>query len=225
MRILLIEDDPETAAHVEAGLRKSGHGVDRVADGREALSLATLQCFDLMIVDRMLPGLDGLTLVKMIRAGGIGTPVLFLSTLAGIDDRVVGLDAGGDDYLVKPFALSELLARVNALSRRRLNAESPTVLRAGDLEMDLVKRTVTRAGQKIDLQAREFKLLEFLMRNAGKVVTRSMLLEQVWNFNFDPKTTVVETHISRLRNKVNKGFASELIVTVRGVGYCLGAPA
>jgi two-component system OmpR family response regulator len=225
MRILLIEDDPETAAHVEAGLSKSGHGVDRVADGREALSLATLQCFDLMIVDRMLPGLDGLMLVKMIRAGGIGTPVLFLSTLTGIDDRVVGLDAGGDDYLVKPFALAELLARVNALGRRPVAADSPTILRVGDLEMDLVKRSVIRAGQKIDLQAREFKLLEYLIRHAGKVVTRSMLLEQVWDFHFDPKTTVVETHISRLRNKVDKGFQSELILTVRGVGYCLGAPA
>ena len=183
------------------------------------------QHFDLMIVDRMLPGLDGLTLVKMIRAGEIGTPVLFLSALAGIDDKVVGLDAGGDDYLVKPFALAELLARVNALSRRPVAAKSPTILRAGDLKMDLVKRTVTRAGQKIDLQAREFELLEFLMRNAGKVITRSMLLEQVWDFHFDPKTTVVETHISRLRNKVDKSFPSELIVTIRGVGYCLSAPA
>ena len=225
LKILLIEDDPETAAHVEAGLSKGGHAVDRVADGREGLGLAMSQHFDLMIVDRMLPGLDGLTLVKMIRAGEIGTPVLFLSALAGIDDKVVGLDAGGDDYLVKPFALAELLARVNALSRRPVARGSPTILRAGDLKMDLVKRTVTRAGQKIDLQAREFELLEFLMRNAGKVITRSMLLEQVWDFHFDPKTTVVETHISRLRNKVDKSFPSELIVTIRGVGYCLSAPA
>jgi two-component system, OmpR family, response regulator len=176
-----------------------------------------------MIVDRMLPSIDGLTIVRTLRASGIKIPVLFLSTLGGIDDRVTGLDAGGDDYLTKPFAFSELAARVNALARRPALSQSETVLRVADLELDLIKREVTRAGQRIELQPREFKLLEYLMRHAGRVVTRTMLLEHVWDFHFDPQTNVVESHISRLRGKVDKGHA-ELIHTVRGAGYCLRAP-
>ena len=225
MKILLVEDDVETATYIATGLSKSGHVVERAADGREALASGTAGSFDVMIVDRMLPLLDGLSVLKTLRAAGVDTPVLVLSTLGGINDRVSGLDAGGDDYLVKPFALVELLARVHALGRRSPNLQSAMVLRVADLELDLVQRSATRAGQSIALQAREFKLLEFLMRHAGEVVTRSMLLEQVWEYNFDPKTTVVETHMSRLRNKIDKGFSRELIQTVRGAGYCLGAPA
>jgi len=187
------------------------------------LFLAINGGYDVMIVDRMLPGLDGLGIVKAARAANISTPALFLSTLGGIDDRVTGLNAGGDDYLVKPFAFAELLARVNALGRRpNLNAQA-TVLQVGDLKMDLLKRRVVRGGKPIDLQHREFRLLEYLMQNAGRVVTRTMLLEAVWDFHFDPQTTVVETHISRLRAKVDRGFDQELIRTVRGAGYCLRA--
>jgi two-component system OmpR family response regulator len=223
MKILLIEDDADTAAYVADGLREQAHVVDSVADGRDALSLAADERYELLIVDRMLPGLDGLAIVKTIRAGGVRTPVLFLSTLGGLDDRVTGLDAGGDDYLVKPFALSELAARVNALGRRPPLAAAETVLRAGDLEMDLLKRTVTRRGRPIDLQPREFRLLEYLLRNAGRVVTRTMLLEHVWDFHFDPRTTVVETHMSRLRAKVDRDFEVELVHTVRGHGYSISA--
>jgi two-component system OmpR family response regulator len=224
MKILLIEDDRETAAYIRRGLEELSHVVDVAPTGKEGLVLAASQPYEVMIVDRMLPGVDGLTIVRTIRATGVRTPVLFLSTLGGIDDRVSGLDAGGDDYLVKPFAFSELVARVNALARRPALAQAETVLRVADLEMDLIKRTVTRQGQRIELQPREFKLLEYLMRHAGRVVTRTMLLEQVWDFHFDPQTNVVETHISRLRSKVDKGFESELIHTVRGAGYCLRAP-
>jgi two-component system OmpR family response regulator len=224
MKILLIEDDSETAAYLMGGLREHGHVVDRAADGREGLFMATTGPYDVLIVDRMLPGFDGLSLVKVARAANVRTPVLFLTTLAGIDDRVRGLDAGGDDYLVKPFAFSELLARVHALGRRPPLSDSPTLLRVGDLELDLQRRAAARAGRRIDLQPKEFRLLEYLMRHAGQVVTRTMLLEQVWDFHFDPKTSVVETHISRLRSKVDKGFALELIHTARGAGYCLRAP-
>lgn len=224
MKILLIEDDTETAAYIRRGLAELSHVVDLAPTGKEGLLLAASQPYDVMIVDRMLPGVDGLTIVRTLRASGVRTPVLFLSTLGGIDDRVTGLDAGGDDYLVKPFAFSELAARINALARRPVLAQAETVLRVADLELDLIKRTVTRAGQRINLQPREFKLLEYLMRHAGRVVTRTMLLEQVWDFHFDPQTNVVETHISRLRGKVDKGFAAELIHTVRGAGYCLRAP-
>jgi two-component system OmpR family response regulator len=223
MKILLIEDDADTAAYVADGLREHGHAVDHVADGREGLSLAADERYELLIVDRMLPGVDGLAIVQAVRAGGIRTPVLFLSTLGGLDDRVTGLDAGGDDYLVKPFAFSELAARVNALGRRPAMAAMETMLRAGDLEMDLLKRTVTRQGRPIDLQPREFRLLEYLLRNAGRVVTRTMLLEHVWDFHFDPRTTVVETHMSRLRAKVDRDFEIELIHTVRGHGYSINA--
>jgi two-component system OmpR family response regulator len=224
MKILLIEDDADTAAYIANGLREHGHVADHAADGRDGLFLAAGAHYDVMIVDRMLPGLDGLGIVKTIRGAGVQTPVLFLTTMDGIDDRVAGLEAGGDDYLVKPFAFAELLARLNALARRPPLGAVETVLRVADLEMDLLKRSVTRAGQRIELQPQEFKLLEYLMRHAGRVVTRTMLLENVWEFHFDPQTNVVETHISRLRSKVDRGFAAELIHTVRGAGYCLRAP-
>jgi two-component system OmpR family response regulator len=222
MKILLIEDDPETAAYIAEGLKAYGHGVDVIADGRTALSLASDETYDVLVVDRMLPGLDGLSIIETIRSARVRTPALFLSALGGLDDRVTGLDAGGDDYLVKPFALPELAARVNALGRRPA-ASRETVLRAGDLEMDLLRRTVTRQGRPIDLQPREFELLEYLLRHAGRIVTRAMLLENVWDFHFDPKTTVVETHMSRLRAKIDRGFEVELIQTVRGHGYSLRA--
>ncbi len=224
MKILLIEDDGETIDCITTGLRDRGHVVFHAAGGSDGLRLATTEAYDLLIVDRMLPGLDGLSLVKTLRDAGSKTPVLFLSTLSGIDDRVIGLNAGGDDYLGKPFAFSELAARVNALGRRPTLAPVETVLHVADLEMDLLNRTVRRGGTVIDLLPREWQLLEYLMRNAGKVMTRTMLLERVWDFHFDPRTNVVETHISRLRQKVDKGFAVDLIHTVRGTGYCLHAP-
>lgn len=224
MKILLIEDDAETADYVATGLREHGHMVEIADNGRDGLFLAAGESYDLFIIDRMLPGLDGLSIVKTLRGAGGKTPVLFLSTLSGIDDRVAGLDAGGDDYLVKPFAFAELLARVNALGRRPALANEETVLKVGDLEMDLLRRTVQRADRQIELQPREWQLLEYLVRNAGKVVTRTMLLERVWEFHFDPHTNVVETHISRLRQKVDKGFGYALIQTVRGAGYCVREP-
>lgn len=224
MKILLIEDDRETAAYIVNGLREHGHVVDHAANGRDGLFLAAGERYDVMIVDRMLPGLDGLGIVMTIRGAGVKTPVLFLTTMGGIDDRVVGLEAGGDDYLVKPFAFAELVARLNALARRPAMTSAETVLRVADLEMDLLKRTVSRAGRRIELQPQEFKLLEYLMRHAGRTVTRTMLLENVWDFHFDPQTTVVETHISRLRSKIDREFAVELIHTVRGSGYSLHAP-
>lgn len=221
MKILVIEDDAQTAAYIANGLKEHGHTVDLAGAGRDGLFLATGEEYDLLVVDRMLPELDGLTIVRTIRASGDKTPVLFLTALGGVDDRVTGLDAGGDDYLVKPFAFSELLARINALGRRPPIISAETVLRVEDLEMDLLKRSVARNGQTIDLQPREFRLLEYLMRHAGQVVTRTMLLEYVWDFHFDPHTNVVETHISRIRSKVDKPFDMPLIHTVRGAGYCL----
>lgn len=223
MKILVIEDDAETAAYIANGLKEHGHTVDLAATGRDGLFLAVGERYDLMVVDRMLPELDGLSIVKTVRTAGIETPVLFLTALGGVDDRVTGLDAGGDDYLVKPFAFSELLARINALARRPPVTSAETVLRVEDLEMDLLKRKVTRNGQTLDLQPREFRLLEYLLRHAGQVVTRTMLLEYVWDFHFDPHTNVVETHISRIRAKVDKPFETPLIHTVRGAGYCLRA--
>lgn len=223
MKILVIEDDAETAAYIANGLKEHGHTVDLAATGRDGLFLAAGERYDLMVVDRMLPEIDGLSIVKTVRSAGIETPVLFLTALGGVDDRVTGLDAGGDDYLVKPFAFSELLARINALARRPPVTSAETVLRVEDLEMDLLKRKVTRNGQTLDLQPREFRLLEYLMRHAGQVVTRTMLLEYVWDFHFDPHTNVVETHISRIRAKVDKPFETPLIHTVRGAGYCLRA--
>jgi two-component system, OmpR family, response regulator len=224
MKILLIEDDAETASYIATGLEELGHVVDRAATGRDGLFLATEAQHELAIVDRMLPGIDGLAIVRTLRSAGNRMPILILTTMGGIDDRVEGLNAGADDYLVKPFAFTELTARVNALARRPALAEVQTVLRVADLELDRLKRSVMRQGRAIELQPREFRLLEYLMRNSGRVVTRTMLLEQVWDFHFDPQTNVVETHISRLRAKIDKGFGQELIRTVRGAGYCLGAP-
>jgi two-component system, OmpR family, response regulator len=225
VKILVIEDDQETADYVARGLREQGHTVDHVADGRDGLFRAGDAPYDVLIIDRMLPGVDGLALVRMLRESDIRTPVLFLTALGGVGDRVRGLDAGGDDYLAKPFAFAELLARVNALARRPPLVEVQTVLRAGDLEMDLLKRAVVRGGKEIDLQPREFQLLEYLLRHAERVVTRTMLLEAVWDFHFDPKTNIVETHISRLRSKLAQWGGPELIHTVRGAGYALRAPA
>jgi two-component system, OmpR family, response regulator len=228
MKILLIEDDRETVAYVARGLREHGHVVDEATTGRDGLFLGMDGGHDVLIVDRMLPGLDGLSLIRALREAGVKAPVLFLTALGGVGDRVRGLEAGGDDYLVKPFAFVELLARLNALARRPPLAEVQTVLCAADLEMDLIKRTVSRGGERIDLQPREFQLLEYLLRNAERVVTRTMLLEAVWNFHFDPKTNIVETHMSRLRGKIAQdpraGGGPELIHTVRGVGYVLRAP-
>jgi two-component system OmpR family response regulator len=223
MKILVVEDDRRTGEFIVDGLVEAGHLAERIADGRDALSQVLAQSYDVLIVDRMLPGIDGLALVKALRAAGDRTPVLFLTAIGGVEDRVDGLDAGGDDYLVKPFAFSELLARTHALGRRPPAREEETVLRVGDLEMNLIRRTVSHAGQAIDMQPREFKLLEVLMRNRGRVVTRTMLLERVWDFHFDPKTSVVETHISRLRSKIDKPFKQPLIRTIRNVGYTLDA--
>ena len=224
MKILLIEDDQENADYVANGLNEEGHLVTQVASGAEGLVCVMGNDFDLLIVDRMVPGLDGLNLVRSLRAAGHHTPVLFLTALGGVEDRVSGLNAGGDDYLVKPFAFSELVARVAALGRRPRTTAAETKLRVLDLELDLPSRTVRRSGELIELQPREFRLLEYLMRHAGQVVTRTMLLEHVWEIHFDPRTNVVETHISRLRSKVDKGFEAELIHTVRGAGYCVRGP-
>lgn len=221
MKILLIEDDRETSAYLFNGLQEEGHTVQVVENGRDGLILATSEDYDVLIVDRMLPGVDGLSIVKTIRGAGNQVPVLFLTTMNGIDDRVEGLDAGGDDYLVKPFAFSELRARVNALIRRPSIVREETVLQVVDLEMDLIARSVCRAGKKIELGPMEFRLLEYLMRNKGRVVTRTMLLERVWEFNFEPKTKVVEANISRLRTKIDKPFSKQLLHTVRGSGYVL----
>jgi two-component system, OmpR family, response regulator len=224
LKILLIEDDRENADYVANGLREEGHLIAQVESGAEGLIRAMGDGFDLLIVDRMVPGLDGLNLVKSLRATGTQTPVLFLTALGGVEDRVSGLNAGGDDYLVKPFAFSELVARVAALGRRPRTTAAETRLHVLDLELDLLSRTVRRRGRLIEVQPREFRLLEYLMRHAGQVVTRTMLLERVWELHFDPRTNVVETHISRLRTKVDKGFEPELIHTVRGAGYCVRGP-
>lgn len=223
MRILVIEDDKDVASFIRNGLVQAGCNVDHADNGRDGLFLATTENYDALVVDRMLPGIDGLTVIRTLRASGNTTPVLILSALGEVDDRVKGLKAGGDDYLVKPFAFSELLARLEALARRaKTSADAPpTVLRAADLEMDLLRREVRRAGKPIDLQPREFQLLEFLMRHAGQVVTRTMLLEGVWDYHFDPQTNVIDVHISRLRGKIDKGFDRPLLHTVRGVGYRL----
>ena len=220
VKILLIEDDSQTADYISKGLREHGHVVDKTDNGRDGLYMATGEPYDVMIVDRNLPKMDGLSLVKAARASGTRTPVLFLTTMGGVDDRVAGLEAGGDDYLVKPFAFAELLARVGALARRP-PIVATTSLKVGDLEVDLLSRAVTRGGKRIELLAQEFKILEYLMRHAGEIVTRTMLLEKVWDFHFDPKTNIVETHISRLRSKIDKGFDKPLLHTVRGAGYVI----
>jgi two-component system OmpR family response regulator len=222
VKILLVEDDRQTADYIAKGLREHGHVVDRTDNGRDGLYMATGEPYDVMIVDRNLPKMDGLSLVKAARGSGTRTPALFLTTMGGVDDRVAGLEAGADDYLVKPFAFAELLARVGALARRP-PIVAQTELRVGDLEINLLARTASRAGQRIELLAQEFKILEYLMRHAGEIVTRTMLLEKVWDFHFDPKTNIVETHISRLRSKIDKGFDKPLLHTVRGAGYVVRA--
>ena len=223
MRLLLIEDDQEAAQFLLKGLRESGYAVDHAGDGRDGLFQATEGNYDLVITDRMLPHMDGLALVKFLREQGVRTPVLVLSALGTVDDRVQGLKAGGDDYLTKPFAFSELLARVEALLRRTTSTDNapPTRLKVSDLEMDLLSRRVLRSGREIELTAREFKLLEFLLRHAGQVVTRTMLLEGVWDLQFDPQTNLIDVHMSRLRQAVDRGFAKPLIHTVRGAGYVI----
>jgi two-component system OmpR family response regulator len=223
MHILIVEDDDETAAYMQKGLGESGYTVDRAPNGRDGLFLATSGKFDAIIMDRMLPGLDGLAVLQALRAAKITTPVLILSALGQVDDRVKGLRAGGDDYLSKPFAFSELLARIEALLRRRDVASVETKLTLGDLEVDLLSRQVRRAGKPIDLQPREFRLLEYLMRHAGQVVTRTMLLEGVWDYHFDPQTNVIDVHISRLRQKLDKGFEKPMLHTMRGAGYSIRA--
>ena len=221
MKLLLIEDDVRAADFVSKGLREEGHSVDHAADGAEGLTLALSSGYDVIVADRMLPYMDGLAVVQALRAQGVRTPILILSALAKVDDRVKGLRAGGDDYLTKPFAFSELLARIEVLQRRSTTAEPTTRLRVADLKMDLVARKVTRAGQPVDLTAREFRLLEYLMRHAGHVVTRTMLLEGVWDLHFDPQTNVIDVHISRLRQALDRGGGTPLIHTVRGSGYVL----
>lgn len=223
MRILLVEDDASLSRFVEKGLQEAGHQVEVTDNGKYALTLCMTEQFDVAIVDRMLPGLDGLSLVKAMRAAQIATPVLFLTSLGGVDDRVEGLEAGGDDYLTKPFAFSELLARVTALSRRSVNisAQASPELSFGDLTLNLFEHTASRRGKVLDLQPKEFRILELFMRHPGRVITRTMLLEHVWDIHFDPQTSVVETHISRLRNKLEKPFGDSLIQTVRGAGYKL----
>ena len=221
MRVLLVEDDPTIAAFVAKGLREAGFAVDEAADGETGLTLAREQKFDAAIVDVMLPRLDGLSLIDTLRGRGIRTPVLILSAKRSVDDRVRGLQAGGDDYLTKPFAFAELLARVQALIRRSTGAAEPTTLTAGDLTLDLLTREVRRDGQAIELRPREYALLEYLLRHTGKVLTKTMILSHVWGYNFDPNTNVVDVLVSRLREKIDRSFDSKLIHTVRGVGYVL----
>jgi two-component system OmpR family response regulator len=226
MRVLVIEDDAQLGAYLTKALGETGAVVDHCADGREGLFLAAGNDYDVMVIDRMLPSLDGLGILRTLRAAGDKTPVLILSALGEVDDRVDGLRAGGDDYLVKPFAFSELHARIEALLRRAAPAGDlpETRLKVADLEMDLLTRAVTREGKPVSLQPREFRLLEYLMRHAGQVVTRTMLLEHVWDYNFDPQTNVIDVHISRLRGKIDRDFAHPLLHTVRGAGYVIREP-
>lgn len=220
-RILLVEDDPDTAEYVLKGLREEGYTVEHVADGRDGLYLATSSIFDAIVMDRMVPGMDGLSVVKALRAVNIETPIIILSALGQMDERVKGLRSGGDDYLAKPFGYSELSARLANLMRRGSGKSAETGLSCGDLEMDLLARRVTRAGKSIELLPREFKLLEYLLRNKNRVVTRTMLLEQVWDYRFDPHTSLIDTHISRLRKKIDDEFSRPLLHTIRGTGYRL----
>jgi two-component system OmpR family response regulator len=223
MRILIVEDDLEAAEAMARGLSEAGHDCVRGADGEEGLAASRDGEFDVLIVDRMMPKMNGVQLVETIRREGDRTPVLFLSALGEVGDRVDGLQAGGDDYLVKPYAFAELIARIEALARRRDTGSVQTLLKVGELEMDLIARTVHRTGKEIDLQPREFQLLEFMMRHAGQSVTRTMLLEKVWEYHFDPQTNVIDVHISRLRSKIDKGFDRPMLQTVRGAGYRLDA--
>ncbi len=221
MHLLVVEDDRDTREFIRNGLLQAGHSVDVAADGRDGLFAATTQQFDLIVLDRMLPALDGLTLLRTLRASGNRVPVLLLSALGEVDQRVAGLRAGADDYLVKPFAFSELEARIEVLMRRTAPDGPATVLKLGDLELDIMTRAVRRGAVPIDLQPREFRLLEYLMRHAGQVVTRTMLLEHVWDYHFDPQTNVIDVHVSRLRGKIDRGFDTQLLHTVRGAGYRL----
>lgn len=223
MRVLIIEDDQEVASYVTKGLKESNYVVDHAADGKDGLLMASTEEYDLLIIDRMLPGLDGLSIIQTLRATGKETPILILSALSEVDDRVKGLRSGGDDYLTKPFAFSELLARLEVLLRRHATSgnQAETQLHVADLEMDCLARVAKRAGQTIDLQPREFRLLEYLMRHAEQVVTRTMLLENVWDYHFDPQTNVIDVHISRLRRKIDKDFDKPLLHTIRGAGYVL----
>jgi len=221
MRILIVEDDVESRNFVMRGLTEAGHHVATATDGREGLFLATDGMFDAIVVDRMLPGIDGLALVRMLRAGGDATPILLLTAMGSIEDRVEGLEGGADDYLVKPFAFSELAARINALGRRPAPQAEHNRLLVGDIELDFERRTIKRGGRRIVLQPREFSLLAELMRNPKRVMTRTMLLERVWDFDFDPKTNIVETHLSRLRSKLNADFDEDAIQTIRGAGYMI----
>ncbi|EGF90703.1 transcriptional activator protein copR [Asticcacaulis biprosthecium C19] len=224
MKILVADDQAETADFIRRGLSQAGHVVATVGTGTEALFRAMEESFDAIVLDRMLPGKDGLSVLKMLRAGGNRTPVILLTAMGGISDRVEGLENGADDYLTKPFALSELSARLNVIMRRPAVVEVETILRVGNIEMDLRKRTVHRAGKRIELQPREVLMLEELMRNVHRVMTKAMLLERVWDFDFDPHTNIVETHISRLRAKLNAGFDDDAIITVRGAGYMIRTP-
>ncbi len=224
MRILVVEDDQETLRYVTKGLQQSGHTVETAANGRDGIFMATDSVYDVMIVDRLLPIMDGISIVRAIRGAGIATPVLFVTTMGDVDDRVEGLDAGGDDYLIKPFAFSELRARVDALGRRPPGTKNTGNLSVGDLEMDLIRRTAKRNGRPIELQPLEFRLLEYFMNNAGRVVTHTMLLERVWGYHFDPKTKVVEANVSRLRTKLDKPFDEPMLRTIRGAGYILDLP-
>jgi len=224
MHILLIEDDAGVADYIGNGLRENLHSVEHIADGREGLTASRRGGFDAMIIDRMLPGLNGLNIIEDMRSRGDKTPVLILSALGDVDDRVKGLRAGGDDYLVKPFAFAELLARLEAIQRRQQANKDETRLKVADLEMDLLSHRVTRGGQPLSLQPREYKLLEYMMRHTGQVVTRTMLLENVWDYHFDPQTNVIDVHISRLRQKIDRGFDAALLTTVRGAGYLLQDP-
>ncbi len=223
MKILFVEDDLEAAAFLSRALKEAGHNVSHASDGEAGLHLAETEEFDVFILDRMLPKLDGLSLLKSIRADGNQTPALILSALGEVDDRVEGLRSGGDDYLAKPYAFSELLARVEVLAKRSAAPETETVLKVGELELDRLSHSVTRAGEKILLQPREFRLLAYLMQNAGRVVTRTMLLEKVWDYHFDPQTNVIDVHISRLRGKIDKDFDTPMLHTIRGAGYKLDA--
>jgi two-component system OmpR family response regulator len=223
MRVLIIEDERETAQFLQKALKESGHQAALAHDGEEGLALAREGDFDVLIIDRMLPRLDGLTVVRTLRAEGVRTPALILSALGEVDDRVKGLRAGGDDYLTKPYALAELLARIEALARRTDGQHEPTRYVVGDLVLDRLSHRVMRAGEPIALQPREFRLLEYLMRHAGQVVTRTMLLEHVWDYHFDPQTNVIDVHVSRLRSKIDKGFDAPLLHTVRGAGYMIRA--
>ena len=221
MKVLIVEDDREASAYLARALKEAGHVPDEAADGEVGLEMARSASYDVLIVDRMLPKRDGLSMIRELRSEGDDTPVLILSALGQVDDRVKGLRSGGDDYLTKPYAFSELLARVEILARRKKPDEAETTLTVADLTLDRLSREVARAGKKILLQPREFRLLEYLMRNAGKVVTRTMLLEEVWDYHFDPQTNVIDVHISRLRSKIDKDFDPPLLHTVRGAGYML----